>query len=142
MPAQLPPGVGNLGQVVAHGDTVTLRAGRDSVTVHVVEPNILRVHYHPNGATSPRTQVLDPIRTWSNDVPAEIETDPDPITISTDAMIVQISKDPVRLTICDQAGPRTTRGTTRWRGLCGWVAISSRRPHSVFFALALLAYQA
>lgn len=102
-PAQLPPAIGKLDRVVVKGDTLTLRAARDFLTVQVVEPDILRVHYHPNGATSPRTQVLDPDRTWSNDLPAEIETDADPITISTDAMIVKISKDPVRLTICDHA---------------------------------------
>ncbi len=103
-PAQLPPGIGKLDRVVVNGDRLTLRAGRDSLIVQVAEPNILRVHYHPSGATSPRTQGLDPERTWANDVPAKIETDADPITISTNAMIVTISKDPVRLTIFDQAG--------------------------------------
>lgn len=103
-PAQLPPGIGKLDEVAVKGDTLTLAAGRDSLTVQVVEPNILRLHYHPNGETSPRTQVLDPDRTWSNDVPAKIETGADPITISTKAMIVKISKEPVRLTVCDRAG--------------------------------------
>jgi alpha-glucosidase (family GH31 glycosyl hydrolase) len=103
-PTQLPPGIGKLDRVAVKGDTLTLAAGRDSLTVQVVEANVLRVHYHPNGATSPQTQVLDPDRTWSNDGPAKIETGADPITISTDAMLVKISKDPVRLTVCDQAG--------------------------------------
>jgi alpha-glucosidase len=100
----LPHGVGNLDHVGVNGDTLTLRSGRDSLTVQLVEANVLRVHYHPNGATSPRTQVLDPDRTWSNVTPASIETDADPMTISTSAMIVKISKNPVRLTICDHAG--------------------------------------
>jgi alpha-glucosidase (family GH31 glycosyl hydrolase) len=103
-PVQPPPGIGKLNRVVVNGDTLALRAGRDSLTVQVVEPNVVRVHYHPNGYSSARTQVLDPDRTWSNDVPATIRTDADPMTISTEAMIVKISKDPVRLTICDQAG--------------------------------------
>ncbi len=103
-PAKLPPGIGKLDQLVVEDARLTLRAGRDSLTVQAVEPNILRVHYHPNGAASPRTQVLDPDRTWSNNVPAKIETGADPITISTDAMLVKISKDPVRLNICDKDG--------------------------------------
>ena len=102
--AQLPPAIGKLDQVVVNGDTLILRAGRDSLTVQVVEPNILHVHFHPNGATTPRTQVLDPDRTWSNGVPAKIETGADPIMISTNAMLAKISKDPVRLTVCDHAG--------------------------------------
>jgi alpha-glucosidase len=103
-PVQPAPGIGKLVRVAVNGDTLTLRAGPDSLTVQVVEPNILRVHYHPNGTTSPRTQVLDPDRTWTNDLPATIETGADPITISTNAMIVKISKDPVRLAVSDHAG--------------------------------------
>jgi alpha-glucosidase (family GH31 glycosyl hydrolase) len=103
-PVQTPRGIGKLDRVAVNGDTLNLRAGRDSLTVQVVESNILRVHYHPNGATSPRTQVLDPARKWSNGVPAKITSVADPITISTDAMLVKISKDPVRLAVFDHAG--------------------------------------
>lgn len=97
------PGIGNLDQIAVHGDTLTLQAGRDSITVQVVAPNILRVHYHPNGETSAPTTVLDPNRTWSNDTPATIKTDADPIAISTGAMIVKISRHPVRLAVYDRA---------------------------------------
>lgn len=95
-------GLGNLDSVAVNGDTVTLHAGRDSLTVQVVEPNVVRVHYHPNGATSPRTLVLDPNRTWSNNTAARIKTDADPITISTSAMTVDVTKSPVRITVEDR----------------------------------------
>lgn len=101
---QLPPGIGNLDHLAVNGDTLSVRSGRDSLTVQPVATNVLRVHYHPNGATSPRTQVLDPNHTWSRKILAKIRTDTDPITIATDAMTVRISKDPVRLTIRDAAG--------------------------------------
>lgn len=96
-------GLGNLDNVAVNGDTVTLRTGRDSLTVQVVEPNVVRVHYHPNGATSARTLVLDPNRTWRSDTPATIKTDADPITISTSAMTVDVTRSPVRITVEDHA---------------------------------------
>ncbi|MFZ3330186.1 MAG: TIM-barrel domain-containing protein [Candidatus Acidiferrales bacterium] len=96
-----PPGVGNLGRAEVKGDTLTLHAGADAIVVQVVETNILRVHYQPQGQTSPPTPVLDPNRVWSNDTPAKIDTDSDPLTISTDKMVVKISKSPVRFAIYD-----------------------------------------
>ena len=100
-PKDPPAGVGNLDSAGVNGDTLTLRTGADTFEVQVVEPNILRVHYQPQGQTSPPTSVLDPNHTWSNNTPAKIDTDSDPVTISTDKMIVKISKAPVRFAIYD-----------------------------------------
>src|SRR6516225_4237587 len=47
-----PPGIANLDSVTVSGATLTLRAGQDTVTVQIVEPNILRVDYQPHGPTS------------------------------------------------------------------------------------------
>lgn len=105
-PRQVPsetPGMGNLSNLSVNDDTLTLRAGQDSLTVQVVEPNIVRVHYHPNGQTSTPTAVLDPDHTWRNDTAATIKTGADPITISTTAMTVDITKSPVRITVEDRA---------------------------------------
>ncbi len=96
-----PPGIGNLDRAEVNGDTLTLHAGADTIVVQVVEPNILHVHYQPQGQTSPPTPVLDPNRVWSNDTPAKINADSDPLTISTEKMIVKISKSPLRLAIYD-----------------------------------------
>jgi alpha-glucosidase (family GH31 glycosyl hydrolase) len=100
-PKDPPAGVGNLDTAGVDGDTLTLRTGADTFEVQVVEPNILRVHYQPRGQTSPPTSVLDPNHTWSNNTPAKIDTGSDPVTISTDKMIVKISKAPVRFAIYD-----------------------------------------
>lgn len=100
---QPPPGIGSVDSATANGDTVTLHAGGDTLTVQVVEPNVLRVHYHPNGQTTPATAVLDPNRMWSNDTPAKIDTSSDPISISTGEVIVKISRTPLRLAIYDSA---------------------------------------
>jgi alpha-glucosidase (family GH31 glycosyl hydrolase) len=102
-PPKQSPGVGNLDNVAVQDDTLTLRAGPDTMIVQVVEPNILRVHYEPGGQTSQPSAVLDPNRTWPNDIPAKIDTSSDPIAIFTDEMVVKISKTPLRLAICDRA---------------------------------------
>lgn len=102
-PKQSPPGVGSLESLAVSGDTLTLRVGRDTLVAQVVESNILRVHYRPQGQTSPPTPVLNPNRRWRDDIPARIDTDSDPIVISTDRMIVKISKKPVRFAIYDAA---------------------------------------
>ncbi|HTU33598.1 MAG TPA: TIM-barrel domain-containing protein [Candidatus Acidoferrum sp.] len=98
-----PAGIGNLDNVAVNGATLLLRAGQDTLTVQVVEPNVLHVHYHPNGETSEPTAVLDPHLTWRNETSATIKTDTDPITISTAAMTVDITKSPVRITVEDHA---------------------------------------
>lgn len=104
MPKDSPPGIGNVRSAALKGDTLTLRVGDDTLTVQVVESDVLRVHYHPNGQTSPPTPVLDPHRIWSNDTPANINTDADPIVISTANMIVRISREPARIAIFDHGG--------------------------------------
>lgn len=98
-----PPGIGNLDSVTVSGDTVTLRAGQDTVIAQIVEPNILRVNYQPQGQASPRTPVVDPNRVWRNDTPEKIDTQSDPIVVSTDRMILKISRMPLRFAIYDAA---------------------------------------
>jgi alpha-glucosidase (family GH31 glycosyl hydrolase) len=96
-----PAGVGNLKSAEVAGDTLTLRVGEDTIVVQVVASNIVRVHYQPQSQTSPPTPVLDPSHTWRNYTPAKIDTDSDPMTISTDKLLVKISKTPVCFAIYD-----------------------------------------
>jgi alpha-glucosidase (family GH31 glycosyl hydrolase) len=98
-----PPGIGNLDSLAVSGDTLTLRAGQDTVTAQIVEPNILRVNYQPQGQTSPSTPVIDPNHVWRNDTSAKMDADSDPIVISADRMIVKISRTPLRFAIYDAA---------------------------------------
>ena len=96
-----PAGVGNLKSAEVTGDTLTLRVGEDTIVVQVVASNMLRVHYQPENQTSRPTPVLDPSHTWRNDTPAKIDTDSDPMTISTEKLVLKISKTPVRFAIYD-----------------------------------------
>jgi alpha-glucosidase len=101
VPKDPPAGVGNLDRADVSGDTLMLRAGEDTIEVQVVEPDVLRVHYRPQGQASAPTPVLDPSRAWRNDTPAKIDAGADSVTISTEKMIVKISKTPVRFAIYD-----------------------------------------
>ena len=96
-----PPGIGNVSGVTVNGDTVALHAGPDTVIAQIVAPNVLRVSYRPRGRTSPPTPVLDPTRVWTNDTPAKIDANSDPIVISSDRMVVKISRMPLRFAIYD-----------------------------------------
>src|SRR5215470_12505595 len=102
-PAKGPAGIGNLDSVSADGNTITIRSGDSTVIAQVVEPNVLRVHYRPQDKTSPPTAVLDPNHVWPRDIPAKIETNSDPIVISTERMTVKIARAPVRFSIYDNA---------------------------------------
>src|SRR5215471_21283564 len=102
-PAKGPAGIGNLDSVSVDGNTITIRSGDSTVIAQVVEPDVLHVNYRPQGKTSSSTPVLDPNHVWSRDVPAKIETNSDPIVISTERMTVKIARAPVRFTIYDNA---------------------------------------
>src|SRR5215471_20931588 len=102
-PAKGPAGIGNLDSVSVDGNTITIRSADSTVIAQVVEPNAIRVSYRPQGKTSPPTAVLDPNHVWRRDIPAKIETNSDPIVISTERMTVKIARAPVRFSIYDNA---------------------------------------
>jgi alpha-glucosidase (family GH31 glycosyl hydrolase) len=101
--AKPPVGVGNLDSVAVTGDTVTLHAGEDIIVAQVVDSDVLRVDYRPQGRTSPPTLVLDPDHIWPDDVPVRIDAASDPIVMATDRMTVKIARRPVRFSIYDGA---------------------------------------
>jgi len=102
-PVKGPAGIGNLDDVAVSSNTITIRSGEDSVIAQVVESNVLRVSYRPQGKTGPPTPVLDPNHVWRSDIPAKIEPSADPIVISTESMTVKIARAPVRFAIYDSA---------------------------------------
>jgi alpha-glucosidase (family GH31 glycosyl hydrolase) len=102
-PVKGPAGIGNLDAVTVEHNTMTIRSGGGMVIAQVVEPNVLRVHYRPQLKSSPPTPVLDPNHVWRVGVPATIDTNSDPIVISTDKMTVKISKTPIRFAVYDAA---------------------------------------
>ncbi|MFB1081609.1 TIM-barrel domain-containing protein [Jeotgalibacillus sp. JSM ZJ347] len=71
----------------------------DILVLEPLKNDLIRINYRPNGEdVSPDTPILDPGRVFNYNN-ATFDTTSDPITISTDKMIVEIAKFPARITI-------------------------------------------
>ncbi|NOU76045.1 DUF5110 domain-containing protein [Paenibacillus sp. LMG 31458] len=97
--------LGNLISSSVTGDTLTLTVDNgaepsdDLLIVQAVQNGILKVDYRPNGiAASAKTPMLDPNKTWSA-VGATINAAANPMTITTSTMKIEITKNPVRMTV-------------------------------------------
>jgi alpha-glucosidase (family GH31 glycosyl hydrolase) len=97
--------LGNLISSSVTGDTLTLTVDNgaepsdDLLIVQAVQNGILKVDYRPNSiAPSAKTPMLDPNKTWSA-VGATINTTANPMTITTSNMKIEITKNPVRMTV-------------------------------------------
>nr|WP_207789331.1 TIM-barrel domain-containing protein [Neobacillus terrae] len=97
--------LGNLISSSVSGDSLTLtidngaEPNNDILVIQAVENGIAKIDYRPNGiAPSPETPMIDPNRSWSS-VGATINTATDPIKITTTKMVIEITKNPVRMTI-------------------------------------------
>ena len=97
--------LGNLISSSITGDTLTLTVDNgaepsdDLLIVQAVQNGILKVDYRPSGiAASAKTPMLDPNKTWSA-VGATINTAANPMTITTSNMKIEITKNPVRMTV-------------------------------------------
>lgn len=97
--------LGNVLSVSASGDSVTLvvdnggEPNDDILELQVCESDILRVNYRPNGiASSNPTPIIDTSRVWGA-VGAVIDTTSDPITIETSDMLIEIKRNPCRMTV-------------------------------------------
>jgi alpha-glucosidase (family GH31 glycosyl hydrolase) len=100
--------VSALGDVIGtsvSGDKLTLTVDNgtepndDILVIELLEEDIARFNYRPNGVTpSADTPMLDPNKTWGS-VGATIDTSSNPITVTTTKMIIEITKQPARVTI-------------------------------------------
>lgn len=93
---------GNIGKVSVNGDTLKIEAGSDILEVQVCRDNILKVHYLPDGESSPNTPVIGNT-VWSASG-IKIDTESDPILIKTDKMTVKINKKPYGMSLYDTDG--------------------------------------
>jgi alpha-glucosidase (family GH31 glycosyl hydrolase) len=99
--------VSSLGNVIdaeVDGTTLVLTVDNgsdpsDLLTLEVCADDVLRVNYQPDSVpSSPRTPVIDPALQW-NGAAADIDTAADPITIETSQMLIEIAKEPCRMTV-------------------------------------------
>ncbi len=97
-----PGAVGNLTLATVAGNVLNLVAGTDMLAVQACAPNLLRVDYAPAGRASPRTYVVG--KTNWDFAGATIDVSSDPMVLATTAMVVRISRNPVRLSLYDATG--------------------------------------
>jgi alpha-glucosidase (family GH31 glycosyl hydrolase) len=98
------PSLGNVIDAEVDGTTLILTVDNgstpsDLLTLEVCAEDVLWINYQPDSvASSPRTPVIDPNLVWDGAV-ATIDTSSDPISIQTDKMLVEIEKEPCRMTV-------------------------------------------
>lgn len=80
-----------------------LRSGSNTLELELIEPNVVRIHLLPGGASSPRTLVIDPRAKWPG-APVRLDQRGDQIVLSTSAIQVKIARRPVRVEIDDSHG--------------------------------------
>ncbi|MFY0580589.1 TIM-barrel domain-containing protein [Cystobacter fuscus] len=95
----------NVTGVSSSGDSVNLTlANGDLLKIRMVKPEIAWINFLPGGASSPKTLVVDPAKTWPVGTGVTVNTSSDPITLTTSKMVVKISRSPARVSIHDAAG--------------------------------------
>ena len=75
--------------VESDGSSITLSMGEDRIVVQVCNDEILKVHYLPEGESTQSTEVIG--NTSFEDTKAIVNTEADPMTITTDKMKVEIN---------------------------------------------------
>ncbi|MBU3215626.1 starch-binding protein [Clostridium estertheticum] len=91
------------GGITVKGDTITIPNGSDQYIIQICEPQILKVDYRPNGASSDETQVIDPNKSWSTGNTESIDIKSDPMVITTSKMIVKINKSDLSVSVYDSS---------------------------------------
>ncbi|MDC0710857.1 glycoside hydrolase family 31 protein [Stigmatella sp. ncwal1] len=104
-PNSLASGARNVTGVTSGADSVTISmSSGDQLKVRMVKPEIAWIDFLPGGASSPKTLVVDPAKTWATGTGVSVNTGSDPITLTTSKMVVKISRTPCRVSISDTAG--------------------------------------
>jgi alpha-glucosidase len=81
------------------GDTLTIAAGSDRITVQVCKPGMLKVDCRPAGKWSPDTPSIAATRWPAASATFDIESDP--ITISTSVLFAEIDRASGRIAVYD-----------------------------------------
>jgi alpha-glucosidase (family GH31 glycosyl hydrolase) len=93
--------LGNITGVTQNGDTLEISIDSDKLFVQICKPELLKVNFCPKGVMSPNTPVIGNTK-WSA-VGATIDTTSNPITITTNRMVVKINKTPCRISVYDKS---------------------------------------
>ncbi len=105
MGASVPVAKGALGtitSVAVSGNRLQIACGSDQLEVQVCSSNVLRMDYKPGGSGDARTAIVGTTN-WTY-AGATIDTNADPIVVTTPAMRVEIARSPCRVAVADADG--------------------------------------
>lgn len=101
-PSRSPGALGNVTGLSWQGDRLMIAVGADTLAVRVWRTNLIEVDYRPLGHVQPVTDIIG--QTNGTSPSFAIDTNADPIRISTTAMVVEIGRAPCRLRVYDGTG--------------------------------------
>ena len=88
-------------KVESNGNSITLSMGQDKIVVQVCNDEILKVHYLPSGESTPNTEVIG--TTSFDDAKAKVNTETNPMIITTSKMKVEIDIKSNEISVYDSA---------------------------------------
>lgn len=94
--------LGTITALAVAGNRLEIVCGTDELEVQVCASNVLRLDYRPGGGGDARTAIIGTTN-WTY-AGATIDTNADPIVVTTPAMRVEIARSPCRVTVADASG--------------------------------------
>ncbi len=94
--------LGTITSLAVAGNRLEIVCGTDQLELQICSSNILRMDYKPGGSGDARTALVGTTN-WTY-AGATIDTNADPITVTTPAMRVEIARAPCRVGVADAAG--------------------------------------
>ena len=87
---------------------IVLRSGQRELAIDFLEPNVVRVHEMPDGVSTPRTLVVDPLAHWPG-APVRLAQDANAVVLASSAMQVKVARQTLRVEIDDSSGTMLLR---------------------------------
>ena len=94
--------LGTITSLAIAGNRLAIVCGADQLELQICSSNVLRLDYKPGGSGDARTAIIGTTN-WTY-AGATIDTNADPIVVTTPAMRVEIARAPCRVAVADAAG--------------------------------------
>lgn len=85
-------------------DGLTLALGDGSVTLQLIAPGVLHVHYLPKGGATPASLVMDPHPASTPAFQPQMQQDGDTVTLRSDRLVATFDKRSGKLAVSDAQG--------------------------------------
>jgi alpha-glucosidase len=100
---QAPPPYSNVATIRTIPGGITVQNGRDVYEITLAASNVVRIHFRPDGRSTPRTLTVDPAaKLLDEDV--RIDAASSPMTLTTTALTVKVTPSPIQIEIDAASG--------------------------------------